>query len=96
MIVIDQDKQAGISKVLIERFEKDRLPRLLKIKERVDQGRTLDQTDLAFLERVITDAKENQYLVDSIPHCRDLFARIVHLYRDITKKALDNEGPMDP
>jgi hypothetical protein len=88
---MEQHAQLGIAEVLIERFEKDRLPRILKIKERVDQGQTLDATDFGFLERVIQDAQENKGLIDAMPHCRDLFARVVHLYRDITAKALQNE-----
>jgi hypothetical protein len=89
--MIDETKQLGISEALIQRFEKDRLPRILKIKDRVDQGQALDKTDLSFLERVLNDAQENQHLIDSIPRCQDLFARVVHLYRDITTKALENE-----
>ncbi len=89
-----QQTQMGIYEVLIERFEKDRLPRILKIKERVDLGETLDATDFGFLERVLHDAQENKGLIDAMPHCRDLFAKVVHLYRDITAKALQNEeGP---
>ena len=36
--MLDDDAKLGISEVLLERLEKDRLPRILKIKERVDQG----------------------------------------------------------
>jgi hypothetical protein len=36
----------------------------------------------------------NKHLVDSIPHCQDLFARVVHLYHEITAKALENESPL--
>jgi hypothetical protein len=35
--------------VLIERFEKQRLPRLLELKERVDQGGVLDEPDIQFM-----------------------------------------------
>jgi hypothetical protein len=90
-----QQAQMGIAEALIERFEKNRLPRILKIKDRVDQGQTLDATDFGFLERVLNDAQVNQNLIDAMPHCRDLFAKVVHLYRDITARALQNEecGP---
>ncbi len=89
--MLDDNAKLGISEVLIERLEKDRLPRILKIKERVDQGMALDETDLAFLERMLDDAQENHLLIDSLPECRDLFAKVIHIYRDITTKALDNE-----
>lgn len=89
--MLDDDAKLGISEVLLERLEKDRLPRILKIKERVDQGLALDDTDFAFLELVLTDAQKNHLLIDSLPDCRDVFARVIHIYRDITTKALDNE-----
>ena len=47
--------------------------------------------ELDFLERVLSDVKENQTLIESIPECRGLFAKVVHLYREITGKALENE-----
>ena len=89
--MVDQSQQAGISEVLIARFEQHRLPQLLTIKERVDAGESLTDADLGFLERVMTDAMSNKHLVDSIPSCQDLFARVVHLYHEISEKALDNE-----
>lgn len=89
--MLDDDAKLGISEVLFERLEKDRLPRILKIKERVDQGLALDDTDFAFLELVVTDAQKNHLLIDSLPECRDVFARLIHIYRDITTKALENE-----
>lgn len=89
--MLDDDARLGISEVLLERLEKDRLPRILKIKERVDQGLALDDTDFAFLELVVTDAQKNHLLIDSLPECRDVFARVIHIYRDITTKALENE-----
>ena len=87
----DHDAGLGVSRVLLQRFERERLPRVLKIKDRVDQGLALEDADLAFLERILNDAQDSQLLINSVPECRDLFARAVHLYRDITAKALENE-----
>jgi hypothetical protein len=88
---MDHKAELGISEVLIERFEHDRLPRILKIKEHVDQGYQLEETQLLFLQQVLKDAQKNQGLVDSMPECRDLFAKVAHLYHEITEKALENE-----
>ncbi|MGD1984168.1 MAG: hypothetical protein PVF93_09720 [Chromatiaceae bacterium] len=89
---MDHNAELGISEVLIGRFEHDRLPRILKIKEHVDQGHLLQETQILFLQQVLEDAQKNQGLVDSIPACRDLFAQVVHLYHEITEKALENES----
>jgi hypothetical protein len=90
--MVDPTQQAGISEVLIARFEHQRLPQLLAIQDRVNAGESLTDVDMNFLDRVLTDATSNKHLVDSIPHCQDLFARVVHLYHEITAKALDNES----
>jgi hypothetical protein len=89
---MDHRSELGISEVLIERFEHDRLPRILKIKDHVDRGFPLEETQLLFLQQVLEDAQKNQGRVDSIPDCRDLFAQVVHLYHEITEKALENES----
>lgn len=89
--MLNHDAQLGVSEMLIERFQKERLPRMLKIKQHVEQGLALDEVELGFLQRVLSEARDNQVLVESIPECRDLFARVIHLYHDITAKALDNE-----
>jgi outer membrane protein assembly factor BamA len=91
---MDRNAELGISKVLIERFEHDRLPRILKIKEHVDQGHVLEETQIMFLQQVLEDAQKNQGFVDSIPECRVLFAKVIHLYHEITAKALGNESKL--
>lgn len=83
--------EVGIAKVLIERLQRDRLPRILKIKEHVDAGRALEEDELGFLQRVLHDAQENAALVGSLPDCRELYAQVVHLCHDITATAVENE-----
>ena len=87
----DPNKEAALIQVLAERMEKVRLPRALDIKERVDRGEVLGEPDLLFLEEVFRDAGQIGAFVKKHPEWQDLAGRIMHLYREITEKALENE-----
>ncbi len=84
------EQDAGIMEVLLERFEKQRLPRALALKEKVDKGEPLDEWDTAYLEEVLEDAQQVKTLIDRHPEYQDLYTRGVHLYKEITDKALEN------
>lgn len=76
---------------LMERFKTQRLPRILEIKEQVDQGNRLGEYDRLFLEEVIKDAQRNIRHVEEIPECQHMFIQLAHLYKQIMDKALENE-----
>ena len=81
----------GILVTVLERFEKHRLPRIIDIKNLVDQGGVLSDYDIDFLEEVLQDTKQYEPFVEGHAEYRELFARTVHLYNEITSKALENE-----
>jgi hypothetical protein len=87
----DSPQDAGLIAVLLERFEKQRLPRAQSIKEKVDRGEVLDEYDFAFLEEVFADASRIKPLVDRHPEYQNLVARAMHLYKEITDRAMENE-----
>jgi hypothetical protein len=87
----DPNKEAGVIQVVAERMEKQRLPRALALKERVDQGEMLGDSDIAFLEEVFRDAAQLKPYLDTHPEWQDLAGRLVHLYQAITEKALENQ-----
>jgi len=84
-------QDAGLIAVLLERFEKQRLPRAQSLKDKVDRGGLLDEFDLSFLEEVFADANKIRPLVDRHPEYQELVSRAVHLYKEITDKAMENE-----
>ena len=91
--MIDESKpeDKGIAAALIERFEKWILPHALEIKAKVDRGEKLDDFDIDFLENELKDAETIKPHVDRAPEYQTLYTRVISLYGEITKKALENE-----
>ena len=87
----EHSEDAGVIQVLLERLEKQRIPRLLAMKERVDKGEPLPQLDIEFLSQVFEDAGKIEPLLARNPEWQPLAARVVSLYKEITDKALENE-----
>jgi len=90
--MVDESKDAGIIQVLAERLETQRLPRALSIKEKVDRGEPLIDLDIDFLGELFQDAQQIQPLLDRHPEWQSLAAQMMHLYKEITDKALENEN----
>jgi hypothetical protein len=87
----DPSKEDGVILALIDRFEKQRLPRLKALKEKVDRGERLSDGEVEFLDTVIHDAQQSKHLMDRHPEWHSFCSYVVHLYETITEKALDNE-----
>ena len=81
----------GVILALIERFEKQRLPRLKILKEKVDRGEVLSEGDVRFLGTVMHDAQQSKHLIDRHPEWHSFCSYVVHLYETVTEKALENE-----
>ncbi len=87
------NKNDAILEVIIERFEKQRLPRLFDIKAQLDQGNKLSRYDLEFLEEVLKDTQHNEhYVKNSDEEAQLIFMKAVSLYKEITQKAIYNES----
>ena len=87
----DSAGELGVIQALIERFEKHRLPRLLELKKRVDKGGVLSELDIRFLAEVTHDAQQSKPLIDRHPEWHKFCSEVIHLYGQITEKALSNE-----
>ncbi len=87
----DPTMDIGLIEVILERLEKQRLPRLLYIQKKVDEGTSLDDLDLNFLESSMKDANKLIPIIDRHPEYQTLAAEVMSLYKDITEKALQIE-----
>ena len=87
----ESSTDTGVISVLVERFEKQRLPQALEIKERVDRGEKLTDRDLVFLKEVFADANRIKPYIDRNPEYESVAAQAFNLYHGITKQALENE-----
>ncbi len=85
------ENEQGVLAVLVERLEKQRLPRVLDIKARVDKGETLTDPDIAFLGEVMEDAMKVKPLIDNHPEYQELARKVTGLYKEVTDKALANQ-----
>ncbi len=83
--------EEGVIIVLLERFKTQRLPKALRLKDKVDAGELLSDADIAFLEEVFTDARQILPIVDKNPELKGLASQAMQLYREITEQALKNE-----
>jgi hypothetical protein len=89
--VNESSDELGVIYALIERFEKQRLPRLLELKKRVDKGGVLSESDIRFMYQVTLDAQRSKRLIDRHPEWQKFCAEVIHLYEEVAEKALENE-----
>ncbi len=88
----DVTSELGVIYALVERFEKQRLPRLLELKKRVDQGEVFSESDIRFMSQVVLDAQRSKRLIDRHPDLHKFCADVINLYEEIAEQALDNEN----
>ena len=81
----------GVLTVVLERFQKHRLPRIMQIKELVDNGATLNQSEIKFLSTVLHDTQQYAHFAETHEEYQKLFSEVTNLYNNITRNALKNE-----
>jgi hypothetical protein len=84
-------KDLGVATALMTRCTTQRLPRVLRLKRKVEQGERLEDWDIEFLHEAFEGASRMKPLVDRIPAYQEIYARIALLYNEVTEKALHNE-----
>jgi len=89
---LEQDERdTGTLAALMLDLEENRLPRALRILDRVNSGELLSDRDIDFLKKVYEDSRANEALVERHPEYCKLIARCMGLYTEIITRGLANE-----
>jgi len=91
-----QQHDIGIIIVLLQRFEQQRLPRIIAIEQRLDNGGNLSEFEIDYLSEALHDASKILPYLDRHQEYRPLLAKVMHYYKEITDTALSNEKFMMP
>ncbi len=84
-------KDKGVIFVLLERFNKQRYPRLLKMKKLVDSGELLSKHDHSFIKTVQTDAAKIRQLVERNPEYQEIYDKALNILNEIIDRDLENQ-----
>ena len=85
------EKDKGVITVLLERFNKQRLPRALALKKKVDSGEVLDDYDHKYIKELQKDASQARLIVERNPEYKDLATNITNLWNEIIEKDIENQ-----
>ncbi|MFL6578421.1 MAG: MGH1-like glycoside hydrolase domain-containing protein, partial [Povalibacter sp.] len=80
-----------VIQVMVQRLNQQRLPRAMKLKERVERGELLTEDDTSFLKKVIVDDGQETRVVTKYPEFRQVLDTMAKLYGDILNQAVVNE-----
>ena len=84
----ENSEDQGVILVLLERFNEQRLPRALAMKEKVDHGEPLDDHEVEYLTGLMDDIRDLQPLLERNPQYEPLVVKGLSLYKEITDKAI--------
>ena len=87
----DARGDTGVLMARMERLKDFRIPNILAIKAKVDEGERLNDYDTDFLGRIIVELEKVEPMLARHPKYQTLYDRLAHLYMEITEQALENE-----
>lgn len=83
--------EIGVLTAIVERLSGHRLPKLLAMKEKVDKGNPLNDKELDFLKKTVSDSGQVMNMIDKHPQYQELATKVMTLYKEIIDKALEVE-----
>jgi len=89
--LINSLKDRGIYLAILLRFEKYTLPRTVAFKGKVEGGEKLEDYDIDFLKKVLSNIRRYKFLIDRHLEYHDIETRAIWMYSQIIDLALKNE-----
>lgn len=86
-----EERELGITVVMLKQFSEKTLPEVLWIKEKLDKGECLSEGDIEFLQRIFENAQKVTAATENYADYQALYSKAIELYEEITAKALENE-----
>ena len=86
-----KDKDKGVIFVLLDRFNKQRLPRAKEMKKRVDAGELLTELDHSFIKEVFDEGRKIEQIVERNPEYRELYNNAFNLWHEVINKDRENQ-----
>ena len=91
-IAVDiKETHTGIIQTLLMEFEQHRLPRLLRLKDKVDRGEAVNDVDFDFLCKQVNDACISKHLTVNFPELQEFCLHMGHMYKELCDRAVENE-----
>ena len=84
-------RHIGIIQSLVQDIERHRLPRLFRIKDKLDRGEVISDIDFEYLCKEIRDAGLAMHMTVNYPELQELCLSMSHFYKELCDEALDNE-----
>ena len=85
------EQDTGLLAIILENFNHHTFARLSDIKDSVEAGGKLAESEIEFLEAMNERANRARALIDRNEGYHELFAKVVQLYKEIVDRAMENE-----
>ena len=83
-------RDRGTIQALLDRFNKQRMPRVVAMKEKVDADELLIDSDLRLIREMRNDAKQIRGILERHPEYQELVAGGIEMLNEISEKDAEN------
>lgn len=93
MVLIPEEQ--AILFVTMQQIQTQKLPKILELQTKVNQGNLLNNFDLSFLEKSFKDTHEMLPVINHHPEYQKVCGSMIHIYHLVIEKALENQSKIN-